>query len=64
MLHSEHCYTSFAYVDFVNLTTDHIKIGIEGTNWLIKNRQKTGIFREGSNFATGATYHRKICDAP
>jgi site-specific recombinase XerD len=37
------CYTGFAYVDVANLTADHIKIGIDGNRWLIKNRQKTDI---------------------
>jgi len=37
------CYTGFAYVDVANLTTDHIKIGVDGKQWLIKSRQKTGI---------------------
>ncbi|MEJ7736989.1 MAG: site-specific integrase [Chitinophagaceae bacterium] len=37
------CYTGFAYIDVVNLTTDHIKVGIDGKKWLIKLRQKTGI---------------------
>jgi site-specific recombinase XerD len=37
------CYTGFAYVDVANLTTDHIKTGIDGGKWLIKCRQKTGI---------------------
>jgi site-specific recombinase XerD len=37
------CYTGFAYVDVANLTTDHIKIGVDGKKWLIKCRQKTGI---------------------
>jgi integrase/recombinase XerD len=37
------CYTGFAYVDVTNLTADHIKIGIDGNRWLIKNRQKTDI---------------------
>lgn len=37
------CYTGFAYVDVANLTADHIKIGIDGNKWVIKNRQKTDI---------------------
>ena len=37
------CYTGFAYVDVVNLTADHVKIGVDGKKWLIKNRQKTDI---------------------
>jgi len=37
------CYTGFAYVDVVNLTTSHLKTGIDGKQWLIKDRQKTGI---------------------
>ena len=36
------CYTGFAYIDVVNLTIDHIKIGPDGNKWLIKSRQKTG----------------------
>ena len=34
------CYTGFAYIDVANLTTDHIKNGIDGRKWLIKCRQK------------------------
>ncbi|HKO81334.1 MAG TPA: site-specific integrase [Chitinophagaceae bacterium] len=37
------CYTGFAYVDVARLTTSHIKTGIDGRKWLIKNRQKTDI---------------------
>ena len=37
------CYTGFAYVDVVSLTTAHIKIDGDGTKWIIKPRQKTGI---------------------
>jgi site-specific recombinase XerD len=37
------CYTGFAYVDVANLTTAHLKTGIDGKTWLIKPRQKTGI---------------------
>ena len=37
------CHNGFAYVDVTNLTADHIKIGIDGNRWLIKNRQKTDI---------------------
>lgn len=37
------CYTGFAYVDVAHLTTDHIKTGVDGKKWLIKNRQKTDI---------------------
>lgn len=37
------CYTGFAYIDVMNLTADHIKVGIDGKKWLIKNRQKTDI---------------------
>jgi len=37
------CYTGFAYVDVANLTTAHLKTGIDGRKWLIKPRQKTGI---------------------
>jgi hypothetical protein len=37
------CYTGFAYVDVANLTSDHVKIGVDGNKWLVKPRQKTGI---------------------
>lgn len=37
------CYTGFAYVDVAHLTSDHVKIGIDGKKWLVKNRQKTDI---------------------
>ncbi len=37
------CYTGFAYIDVAHLTSDHIRIGIDGKKWLIKNRQKTDI---------------------
>ncbi len=37
------CYTGFAYIDVANLTTDHIKFGVDGKRWLVKPRQKTGI---------------------
>ena len=37
------CYTGFAYVDVACLTTEHIKIGADGEQWLIKNRKKTDI---------------------
>jgi hypothetical protein len=37
------CYTGFAYIDTVTLTTENIKIGQDGKQWLIKPRQKTGI---------------------
>ena len=37
------CYTGFAYVDVEHLTLKGLKIGIDGKQWLIKNRQKTGI---------------------
>jgi len=36
-------YTGFAYIDVVQLTTDHVKTGIDNKKWLIKNRQKTDI---------------------
>jgi len=37
------CYTGFAYVDVKALTLNDLKIGIDGKQWLIKNRKKTGI---------------------
>lgn len=37
------CYTGFAYVDVAHLATKHLKTGIDGKKWLIKNRQKTDI---------------------
>lgn len=37
------CYTGFAYIDVANLSTNHLRTGIDGKQWLIKDRQKTGI---------------------
>jgi site-specific recombinase XerD len=37
------CYSGFAYIDVAQLTTDHVKTGIDNKKWLIKNRQKTDI---------------------
>ncbi|MFT3949151.1 MAG: site-specific integrase [Agriterribacter sp.] len=37
------CYTGFAYIDVATLTLKNLKTGIDGKNWLIKNRQKTDI---------------------
>ncbi|ANW96267.1 integrase [Wenyingzhuangia fucanilytica] len=36
------CYTGLAYIDIKNLTPDNIVIGIDGGNWIITKRQKTG----------------------
>jgi integrase len=35
------CYTGLAYGDVYNLTPDHIKIGIDGEQWLTTYRKKT-----------------------
>lgn len=36
------CYTGLAYIDIYNLTKDQLSIGIDGSLWIITNRQKTG----------------------
>ncbi|MCC5920764.1 MAG: site-specific integrase [Cyclobacteriaceae bacterium] len=35
------CYTGLAYIDVVNLSSDNIHKGIDGSNWIISNRQKS-----------------------
>lgn len=35
------CYTGISYVDIMNLTTDHMVLGIDGGNWIMTKRQKT-----------------------
>ena len=35
------CYTGLAYADVKKLTTDEIRIGINGERWIWSNRQKT-----------------------
>ncbi|NNT71653.1 site-specific integrase [Flavobacterium sp. IMCC34852] len=35
------CFTSLAYIDVQQLTTDNIALGIDGDKWIFKNRQKT-----------------------
>ena len=37
------CYTGFAYIDVATLMDKHLKTGVDGSKWLIKPRQKTGI---------------------
>ena len=37
------CYTGLSYIDIINLTHDNIAKGIDGGNWIITKRQKTGI---------------------
>lgn len=36
------CYTGLAYIDIHNLTKEQISKGIDGSLWIITNRQKTG----------------------
>ncbi|TDY11509.1 site-specific integrase [Meridianimaribacter flavus] len=35
------CYTGLSYIDVMNLTEEHISIGIDGNRWIITKRQKT-----------------------
>ncbi len=37
------CYTGISYSDIINLTKDHIHLGIDGNNWIITKRQKTNM---------------------
>ncbi len=37
------CYTGLSYSDLFKLTTDSISKGIDGKNWLIYQREKTGV---------------------
>lgn len=36
------CYTGLAYIDIYNLTSNHITTDIDGSLWIMTNRQKTG----------------------
>lgn len=36
------CYTGLAYIDVYNLKKEDIKEGIDGEQWILKERQKTG----------------------
>ncbi|SDX54442.1 Site-specific recombinase XerD [Lutibacter oricola] len=36
------CYTGISYSDIVKLTTDNVLIGMDGGNWIVTKRQKTG----------------------
>lgn len=36
------CYTGLAYIDIFNLTKEDISKGVDGSLWIITNRQKTG----------------------
>ena len=35
------CYTGISYVDIMNLTSNHMVLGIDGGNWIMTKRQKT-----------------------
>ena len=35
------CYTGLAYVDVHKLTSNHIRMGVDGTHWIFINRSKT-----------------------
>ena len=35
------CYTGISYVDIMNLTSNHMVMGIDGGNWIMTKRQKT-----------------------
>ena len=35
------CYTGLSYIDVMQLTPDHIQIGVDKELWLITNREKT-----------------------
>jgi len=37
------CYSGLAYIDVTNLTTENIRKGIDGNNWIISQRQKTKV---------------------
>lgn len=36
------CYTGLAYIDVSELTRDNIRKGIDGNDWIVVNRKKTG----------------------
>lgn len=35
------CYTGISYVDIMNLTSNHLVLGMDGGNWIMTKRQKT-----------------------
>jgi len=35
------CYTGISYVDIMNLTPNHLVLGMDGGNWIMTKRQKT-----------------------
>lgn len=37
------CYTGISYSDIMNLTSNHIIIGIDGKKWIMSKRNKTGV---------------------
>jgi site-specific recombinase XerD len=37
------CYSGFAFIDVLNLTTNELHIGIDGLKWIFTNRQKTDV---------------------
>ncbi|MDZ7605138.1 MAG: site-specific integrase [Cyclobacteriaceae bacterium] len=37
------CFTGLSYSDVLNLTTKDIHVGLDGENWIVINRKKTGV---------------------
>lgn len=35
------CYTGLSYIDLINLTPEHVTVGIDGLKWINTNRQKS-----------------------
>ena len=36
-------YTGLSFTDMESLTSDHIEVGVDGKQWIVINRQKTGV---------------------
>jgi site-specific recombinase XerD len=58
------CYTGFAYIDAATLTKEHLKVGQDGRQWLVKPRQKTGITERVPLFPKALHILEKYQDHP
>ena len=58
------CYTGISYVDTMKLTLNNISMGIDGNNWIITKRQKTGTSVKVPLLDPALNLIRKYADHP
>ena len=54
------CYTGLPYCDIYTLSSEDIKIGVDGKKWIMKDRGKTGVESFIPPTANTVGYSRQI----